>query len=283
MPESNNNSRFALDVIETHLTSTVVGRSKTDANEIWQVLDSTNNRASDLARAGAGEGLFVLARQQTAGRGRQGKNWLSQVDSGVYISFLLRPELKPASLPLLSFVAGLACVEAIELTCGLRPGLKWVNDLVYDGRKLGGILCEAPGQETKNHEQKSAVIIGIGINLDLASSDLPHELKDRVAALDMLCGKQVDANLLVASLCSALEKYYFLLRSGKGETIIKLWKERSTTLGKTIRATFADKEICGLATDVATDGALIISTKEGPEIRLHAGEISIRLADGSYA
>ncbi|MBY0358194.1 MAG: biotin--[acetyl-CoA-carboxylase] ligase [Candidatus Obscuribacterales bacterium] len=283
MPEPNNNSRFALEVIEAHLTSTIVGRSKTDANEIWQVLDSTNNRASDLARAGADEGPFVLARQQTAGRGRQGKSWLSKADSGVYISFLLRPELTPASLPLLSFVAGLACAEAVERTCGLQPGLKWVNDLVFDGRKLGGILCEAPGQETKNRQQKSAVIIGIGINLDLTAIDLPAELKDRVAALDQLCGRQIDANLLVASLCSALEKYYLLLRSGKGETIIKLWKERSATLGKTIRATLADKEIYGLAADVAADGALIVRTEENKEIRLHAGEISIRLADGSYA
>lgn len=306
MPDSNStadstpfdsrfDARFDLNSIETALRSQLIGR--TGLNELWDIIDSSSTRAAELAGKGAPEGVFVIARQQSAGRGRQGKTWLSKADSGIYISFILRPPLKSSVLPLASFAVGLATAEAIEATLGITAGIKWVNDLIFDGRKLGGILCEIPGQNTTpaqqnktqspNAQTKSAatppLIIGIGINLNLEQSSLPDELQGRVASLDQICGKAVDANTLIAELCLRLEFRYEELKQGGAKEILDAWKERSVTLGKQIKAISGNQEIFGQAIDIAQNGALIVRDENGQEIHLHAGEISLRLADGSYA
>lgn len=275
--------RLNLSAIEAALQSRFIGCSNNGRNELWDVIDSTNNRALELAKKGAPEGLFVIGRQQTAGRGRQGKNWISRPDSGIYISYILRPELNPASLPLLSLVAGLSAVEAIEKCLSVSAGLKWVNDLIYEGRKLGGILCEAPGQEAGARDIGStAIIVGIGLNLSLQETDLPPELQGRTACLDRICNKMIDANALVAELCSSLEWQYNKLKQGNSGAIIEEWVRHSVTIGKRIRALVGNEEIFGMATGLAGSGALIVDCDNGKRIQLHAGEISIRLEDGSY-
>ncbi|HEY9720025.1 MAG TPA: biotin--[acetyl-CoA-carboxylase] ligase, partial [Trichormus sp.] len=123
---------LVLEKIEKRLTSGVIGRSSWN-NELWQTIDSTNSRAAQLAAEGAPEGVIVLARQQTAGRGRLGRVWVSPPDAGIYLSVILRPaELLPAELALITLAVGVAVSSAIERCAGVKVGLKWVNDLVFE-------------------------------------------------------------------------------------------------------------------------------------------------------
>lgn len=279
-------ARFDLAAIEAQLDTYFIG--KNDANETWDEIGSTNNRAIELALAAAPEGVFVLARKQSGGRGRQGRTWVSPEDSGIFISIILRPTLAPSELPLISLAAGVAAAKAIESVCQIRIGLKWVNDLVFAGKKIGGILAEAPGAETGQMTASGwllppAVIVGMGVNLNLMQDEIPAELKDKVDSLDAICQQTVDANLLIAQILYFLEDSYNNLRHGFPEILIQDWKSYSQTLGKRVKATLGDELIEGFAEDIAATGALVLKLDDGSKRLLHAGEITIRLADGSYA
>jgi len=279
--------RFSLSLIEAGLNTYFVG--KTGGNELWDTIASTNDRAIELAHAGAPEGVMVLARQQTGGRGRQGRSWVSPKDSGIYISFVLRPTIDTTMLPLISFAGGVAAAEAIERVCGKRIGLKWVNDLVFGGKKLGGILSEMPGARISAGEKKDgwilppAVILGLGLNLSLTDSDVAADLQGRIVGLDEIVGAPVNANDLIAELCCTLEDQYNHLRHSASELVLAEWKRYSATLGQRIRAKIGNDEVEGLAAGLADDGALRLELDNGDERLLHAGEISIRLEDGRYA
>ncbi len=268
---------LSLEVIEASLATKIIGRALPEdnlsKNELWDEIDSTNTRAAALAAQGCGEGVMVIARQQTAGRGRLGRAWISPPDGGISFSVVLRPKIELSRLPLITLATGVAVAQAIEASVGVRPGLKWVNDLTLSGRKLGGILAEMPGQ---------ALIIGIGINVRLRADELPEDLKDKVEWLERAAGGPVDPNLVVVELASKLEAQYELLKAGRSSEILALWKAYSVTLGQMIEARSANQVITGKAVDIADSGALIVESEDGSRTELVAGEISLRLQDGSY-
>jgi BirA family transcriptional regulator, biotin operon repressor / biotin---[acetyl-CoA-carboxylase] ligase len=266
-----------LDKIEPRLNTKFVARPAGRANELWESINSTNTRATQLAANGGAHGTLILARQQSAGRGRLGRQWVSPADSGIYASFLLRPD--PESVPNLSTITlgvGVAVARAIRNSVGIDVGLKWVNDLVVDGRKLGGILCEMSARPSGN-----ALIIGIGINVRFSENELPDDLKDKMTWLERVTKQPVDPNFVIAEVANQLEEIYELLLSGKSSLVLSEWRTRSITLGRRIVATSGEKTIEGVAVDIATSGALIVEL-DGGRTELHAGEITIRNADGSY-
>lgn len=279
-------SRFDLTSIQSGLRTYIIGKST--ANEFWDEIGSTNDRAIELAGESAEEGLLVIAAKQSGGRGRQGKVWVSPQDSGIFLSIILRPTLDAAQMPLLSLAAGAAAASAIESVCGLRIGLKWVNDLVFENKKLGGILVEMPGMQQTGQKRDGwilppAAVLGIGINLDLAPEQIPAELQNRICSLDQITGKKVDANSLIAEFLNCIEEYYNHLRHGLEESVLIDWKAYCRTLGKRIRASLGNETIEGLAENVLDSGALVLRLDSGESRLLHAGEISIRLEDGTYA
>lgn len=266
---------LALDVIEGSLATTIIGKADTP-NELWAEIDSTNTRAAALAAAGCGEGVMIIARQQTAGRGRLGRAWVSPPDAGISFSVVLRPKLELSRLPLITLATGWAVAQAIEASCGVRPGLKWVNDLTLSGKKLGGILAEMPG---------NALVIGVGINIRLVADELPDELKEKVEWLERAVGGPVDPNLIVVELAQRLERAYQLLKEGRSNEILDGWRNYSVTLGQTVETsggTGGASKISGRAVDIADSGALIIETESGERVQVVAGEISLRLSNGRY-
>lgn len=279
--EAANHERLDLSVLEANLKTRRLGKAPGWDNELWDTIDSTNNRASRLATDNCPEGLIVLSRHQTAGRGRQGRFWLSEPDAGLYLSFLLRPEIALDELPLYTLAAGVASVQAIWECAGLEIGLKWVNDLIAGGKKIGGILAEMPGRASSTG--MPALILGIGINLRLEQRQIPPELKNKIDCLENLAGQAVDPNLLVAALAKHLETQLDLLAQNCRQQMLDSWRRHSITLGKYIRAVAGSTEIEGLAQDISQTGGLIVRTKDERLVTLHAGEISLRNADGSYA
>jgi BirA family biotin operon repressor/biotin-[acetyl-CoA-carboxylase] ligase len=272
---------LTVETFSAQLRTQRLGRAPGISNEVWNAIDSTNNRALELARGGAPEGVVVAARSQTAGKGRAGRSWVSPIDAGLYMSVLLRPRMPATTQPLLSFAAGVAVVNAIADCHGVRPGLKWVNDIVYGGRKLGGILAEA----ATTVGGVAAVVVGIGINLRApgqSDASVPAELRQTAVWLDQIIERAADANALAATIINRFEQQYFRLERADVAGVINAWRADSITLGREVRAVGSDIDCTGIASDVAEDGALIVLTPAGKQVRLHSGDVSIRNPDGSY-
>ncbi len=278
-------STLNLDAFQSQLSTRSLGRAPGWANELWDCIDSTNNRAAELAAGGAPAGVVIVARQQTAGRGRQGRTWISPPDSGLYASFLLRPRLPGSQMPMHTLACGVAAARAIESCVGIRIGLKWVNDLVYDGRKMGGILAEMPSvalPATTAGDLPPPLVLGIGMNLRFDAAEIPDELQDRIDWLERVAEHPVDPNQLLAFLARYLEEECDALAAGRITNLIDSWKQYSVTLGRTIRATSGTSTIEGVAVDLSESGGLVVKTGDGGTIVLHAGEVTIRGADRRY-
>jgi BirA family biotin operon repressor/biotin-[acetyl-CoA-carboxylase] ligase len=181
---------------------------------------STMDEARSLALAGADEGLVVAADEQTAGRGTRGRAWHSPSGAGLYATVLFRPASRRLSL--LPLAVGVAVHEAAAGTPAPEVRLKWPNDLVWQGKKVAGVLCEGGTDGSGG----GFVLAGIGINVGQAPADFPPELRSRSASLAMAAGRPVDREDLLACLCGTLQKWYNVFTRGAGDEIVRTFEER---------------------------------------------------------
>ncbi|MBI4277335.1 MAG: biotin--[acetyl-CoA-carboxylase] ligase [Armatimonadetes bacterium] len=222
---------------------------------------STNDVARDLAEAGAGEGTAVVAEEQTAGRGRQGRTWHSP-PGGLWLSVILRPA-RPS--PGVGLAVGVAAATALRRATGADVRLKWPNDLVIAGRKLGGILLEAAG---------GAVIAGIGINLNVDEAHLPPEVRASSISLAAHLGRPVDRAGVLADLLGDLEAEYAAWRHGGAAALLSSWRALSATLGRPVSVVLPEARVEGLAEDVDEEGALLVRQADGSLRRVVAGDLA---------
>jgi BirA family biotin operon repressor/biotin-[acetyl-CoA-carboxylase] ligase len=241
-------------------------------------LPSTNTEAARQAAAGAPEGLVVVAREQTAGRGRQRRAWSSPRDAGVYMSVVLRPRLKADGWPLLTLAAALAVRDALEEACALRTDIKWPNDLLSRGRKLCGILAE-----TVESVRGRACVVGIGVNLK--TSAYPPELRESATSIEEeTAGTCAGVDSLVESLVRAVGRRYARLQSeGGGAATLREWSARSSYAeGKRVRVRLDGEDFEGVTRGLEPDGALRVETDAGEMRTVRAGDvIAVREADGT--
>lgn len=237
--------------------------------QVHEVLDSTNTYAKKLARQGAPEGTVVIAQSQTGGRGRLGRSFHSPKDSGLYLSLILRPNCPARELMHLTCAVAVAACDAVERVCGLRPGIKWINDLVMDGKKLGGILTELSFESDGN---VSYAVIGIGINC--RSEVFPAELEGLACCLSQFTEKN-DPALLASELITALENMSRRLLSHQ-EEIMERYRQSCVTLGKQVRVISPTGTETGLAEAVNTDGSLQVLFDNRQRKNVNSGEVSVR-------
>jgi BirA family biotin operon repressor/biotin-[acetyl-CoA-carboxylase] ligase len=217
---------------------------------------STMDEARTLALAGAAEGLIVVADEQTAGRGTKGRTWHSPPGAGLYATVLLRPASGPILVPL---AVGVAVREAAAETAP-AVRLKWPNDLVWDGRKIAGVLCEG----IADGRGSWLVLAGIGINVGQAPGDFPPELAARSASLRMAAGRPVDRDGLLARLCASLETWYNILTRGAGDEIVREFEAGMIfARGERISLDAAGTRIEGTYLGLDAYGGLICGTAEG--------------------
>ena len=155
---------------------------------IYDEIDSTQEAARELAAGGADQGTLVIAEQQTAGRGRMGRSWHSPSGVNLYTTIILRPPIPLADVPRMSLVAGIAAAEALEREAPGIVALKWPNDVWLRGRKAGGIIAEAVTDARQNLD---CVLLGIGLNINLADDDIPPELRDKATSMRIATGHRV--------------------------------------------------------------------------------------------
>jgi BirA family biotin operon repressor/biotin-[acetyl-CoA-carboxylase] ligase len=233
-------------------------------------LPSTNTEAARQAMRGAPEGLCIVAREQTQGRGRQERVWVSPADAGLYFSIVLWPaRLEARSWPLITLMSALAVHDALIEAYKLKTDIKWPNDIIAEEHKLCGILAE-----TVETERGRAVIVGIGINLD--DRAFPPELKSIATSVATLIGQSVDAERLLQSLVRAIERRYAILQTADGaEETIRQWSRLSTYAeSRRVRVALAKETFEGTTRGLEPDGALRVETEQG-EIRIiRAGDIT---------
>jgi BirA family biotin operon repressor/biotin-[acetyl-CoA-carboxylase] ligase len=234
----------------------------------FETLNSTNDLAKELAAQGAPEGAVVVAEAQTGGRGRLGREWDSPPGAGLYVSLVLRPMLPPMELPQITLTTAVAVVRAVRRVAGLAPGIKWPNDLLLNGKKLGGILTE---METESDRIRH-VVVGLGLNVN--NPGFPFELAATATSLTLEAGRTFSrVHLLQAWLEEFEELYSRFLNQGFPE-ILEEWKDSAVTLGKMVTVRQGPREISGQATDVAPDGALLLRIANGEMVRVTSGEIT---------
>jgi BirA family transcriptional regulator, biotin operon repressor / biotin---[acetyl-CoA-carboxylase] ligase len=250
-----------------HLQSRRLGRTI----HHFQETGSTNDVARQLAEQDLPEGTLVLAEEQTHGRGRLGRSWVSEGNAGIYASILLRPALKPRDATVLTLLAAVATSEAIEQTCGLSVDIKWPNDLLLNRRKCCGILSE---MQTEG-DRIRYVIVGIGINVN--QTEFPNDLGHRATSLRI---EGNGAYSRVALLCSLLERFELLyddLQQGGRSALLLRWVDRSSfAYGKQITVDLGSGEkLEGLTTGLSEQGNLKVRLTDGRVEEVMTGDIVV--------
>ena len=282
----------------TTLSAEAIARARRSARLgqpviFFERVGSTNDVACRQAVAGAAEGLLIVADEQTAGRGRMGRSWWAPKGASLLFSLLLRPPIPSAHAGRLTMCLGLGAVEGIERVTGLHPALKWPNDLLLDGRKLGGMLAElrATGDKVEY------AILGLGLNVNA----VPPDLAATSISLLTLLGRAVDRVELLAEILARCEAWYGRLLAAQaeagnrkpetgrgnveaesemlavGEPIHLAWAARLDTLGRDVTVNTAGGQLHGRAVGVSPEGALLLE-EEGGQIRVvWGGDVTLHV------
>jgi BirA family biotin operon repressor/biotin-[acetyl-CoA-carboxylase] ligase len=231
---------------------------------------STNLEAARRAVAGAPEGVCVVAAEQTAGRGRHQRQWISPKDAGLYFSIILRPQFEQSAWPLLTLMTAVAVHDALLEVCSLETDIKWPNDILVNEKKLCGILAE-----TVETSLGRAVVVGIGINL--TSKSFAPDLNGVASSVEAATGKIPDAEVLLEALIRGLITHYQRLKRQSGpEVIVDEWSTRSSyATGKHIQVSEDNEHFSGVTRGLEPDGALRVETHDGEIKVVRAGDVTL--------
>ncbi|MCX5726073.1 MAG: biotin--[acetyl-CoA-carboxylase] ligase [Candidatus Saganbacteria bacterium] len=180
----------------------------------FEEIDSTNDEAKRLVRSGAGEGVVVIAEKQSKGRGKPGRVWASPA-GGIYLSAILKPRKNPKDLSTITFLGAISVARAIKALFHINANLKWPNDILLSGKKVGGVLTEI---------SKGAVIIGIGLNVNTELSSFPKELRKDVTSIKKESGRKVDISKFLKVLIKELDSWYNVFLSKGAQEVVSEWE-----------------------------------------------------------
>jgi len=257
------NTSARLDDVQPFLRTAWLGKNFFH----WESLASTNAQAKLLAQTTGCHGDVVVCEQQTQGRGRRGRSWLS-VPGGLFFSILLRPNLPPHRASELTLLTAVALAEAFR-ELGIEVWIKWPNDLLVNGKKLVGILTELVADEGKTR----GVVVGVGVNVNNVEKDFSEDLKTKATSLAMVSGKFLSKAFVLAMLLKHLETWLDLHASHGFIPIMNAWSTLSSTLGKRVRIDLGNEIKEGKALRIDPQGALMIQDDEGKQFSILAGDV----------
>ena len=254
--------------IQIGLDTQIIGK----AMKYFPSVDSTNHVAKALAYHGAEEGTIVVAEEQDSGKGRLDRNFYSPRGKGIWFSVILRPKFLPHDAPKFTLMAAVAVAEAMA-RFNLKAEIKWPNYIMFDGRKLVGILTEITGELARINY----MVIGIGINVNMSRADFPEELQDVAASLSEMNGEILSRVEIFRAVLEEFDKLYLEVKAEGFDKVIDRWKKYNVTLGKNVRVISAGdgESFTGKAIDLDEDGALVVETAQGRRT-VYAGDVSIR-------
>ena len=241
------------------------------ALEVYPSVGSTNTLLREKAAAGAPHGTVIAAAAQTAGRGRRGRSFFSPDGTGLYISVLLRPDLSPAQSIRITTAAAVAAAEAVEEVTGRSPGIKWVNDLYLDGRKIAGILTESA--LTARGDRLEYAVLGVGINVTPPPGGFPAEIADIAGAI--LPEPIPDGRAKLAA--AFLARFFRMADRLEDASYMEEYRRRCFVLGERITVLRGEERYPAVAESVDENGGLTVCREDGTQEVLSSGEISIRV------
>lgn len=255
-------------------------RTKEIGKEVryYDIVDSTNTKAKQLAEQENTHGLLVIAEQQEMGKGRRGKTWSSQKGMGIWMSLIVKPKIKPVSASMLTLIAALAVTKAIRQIEGekenkhfLDAKIKWPNDIVVNGKKVCGILTEMSSElDYINH-----IVIGIGINANIEK--FPDKINNIATSLLLEGKKHIKRSQLVASVLEAFEEYYMeFLKTENLETMITDYNRWLINYEKEVKIIEENITYTGMAKGITPTGELIVILPDGTRKKVVSGEVSVR-------
>lgn len=235
-------------------------------------IDSTNDEAARQLTGGRPTPFAVLARRQTSGRGRFGRSWHSESTSNLYASFAFRPAADPAGMQTFTLWMGLNVCELLVNFAQLSPGVKWPNDILFDGRKAGGMLTEA----RVDADQIRDLVFGLGLNVNAPPAGWPADLARRAVSLEEVAGSPLDLNRLAAALIGrVLLAYENFADGGYRQTFADLWLKYDLLRGKAVTLLEGGRRHHGVVAGLDDEGALLLRDAQGPVQRFRAGEVTL--------
>lgn len=260
-------------VREGELTGPLAGCLVGSTLACLDTIDSTNTECKRQAMSGAPEGLVILAEEQTGGRGRLGRSFQSPKGCGLYLSALLRPELPPVEVVDFTAWAAVAVCDGIEAACGVRPRIKWTNDIVLNGRKLVGILTELGLESETNSLQY--LVTGIGINVNHRPEDFGEDIRGMATSLAQELGRTVRRSVLAAEVIRALDRMYAGFPHNKQEYLDK-YRADCLTPGNQVQLITPVSRQEAYAVEIDDEFRLVVELPGGARKALSAGEVSVR-------
>jgi BirA family transcriptional regulator, biotin operon repressor / biotin---[acetyl-CoA-carboxylase] ligase len=254
--------------IRRRLKTSVIGREIV----YLDTTDSTNKEAKKLADNGAVEGTLVIAEEQTKGKGRLDRSWMSPPNENILMSLIFRPSLPPSGIFSLTMITSIALVNAIKKTAGLKTKIKWPNDIYCSSKKLAGILTEL----NASREKINYAVIGIGLNVNL-DPDRHEGIKKVATSLYKETWKIISRNKLLSSILKEIDRQYNLLKKGKINNIRKQWNKYSLVNGRLVIVFSGEYSEEGIAESISEDGSLILVKSDGTKKNILCGDVSLRI------
>jgi BirA family biotin operon repressor/biotin-[acetyl-CoA-carboxylase] ligase len=237
----------------------------------YEEIVSTNYEAFRLALEGALEGTALIANSQSAGKGRMERAWHSPANCNIYTSVILRPKIEPIKVPQISILTGVALAETLEIYSHDKIKLKWPNDVLINGKKVCGILS----QVKTTASEVDFIVLGIGINVNISSNELPKEICDVATSLAIETGREISRQELIISLYEKLTKWYKqLMKEGFGR-IKEKWLSLSPMIGQSVQIMFQKESLRGQAVGLDDDGSLILLDEKKNKFKVSAGDATI--------
>ena len=237
-------------------------------------IDSTNEKAKELARAGAANGTLVVAETQLRGRGRRGREWQSP-PGGIWFSVILRPQVSALQASRVSIFAAVVVAEEIAAATGVRAAIKWPNDILVDDKKVCGILIELAAEL----EQISYIVVGIGINANISTRQLSPDVSETATTLMEATGKKINRQRLLAKIAGRLINELPGIFGDGYRDYLERWRRLSAVLGRQVRIEDSGKTFMGKAVDIEENGALAVELDSGKRRIFESGEVSLRIDD----
>jgi BirA family transcriptional regulator, biotin operon repressor / biotin---[acetyl-CoA-carboxylase] ligase len=250
-----------------------LGKTKVVGRDIrvFAETTSTNDIIEKLARDGVKEGVAVFAESQTKGRGRLGRKWMSPAKKGLWFSVLLRPDLRPQQTTQLTVATATALARAIQLETGIKPEIKWPNDLLIRGKKVAGILTELSAEL----DHVKYIILGIGVDVNLTATEFPVELRPIATSLRLEADKPISRAGLAVAIMRELDKDYARICADDFASLADEWEAQCTTIGQNVTIRIGDREIRGRAEALSDEGALLVRTEHGRLEPIIGGDVTL--------
>lgn len=255
-----------IDIIKENLKADIVGRDILFFDEV----DSTNDLLFRLGEEAASDGTVVISEMQTKGRGRMNRSWFSPAGRNLYTSVLFRPDISVSESPVFTFIASLALMDSFE-SLGISPQIKWPNDIVYEGKKIAGVLTEMkPGKSFL----VDFIVVGIGANLNMRYEDFKENegVSGVATSAYEILGHEIEREKFAGSLLESLEQYYAVFLDEGVHSIVATWTNRWGCINRHIRIHTEGGTVEGVVKKVDRTGYLYLETPDGNLEKVIAGD-----------